>query len=225
VNRLGHFDIADWTDFTRGCAADADRASMQAHLAGGCRRCRATVELVQRMVVAVRADGLHEPPDNVVRCAKAISALQRPRATGEWSLARLVYDSLRQPLPAGIRADARAARHAVFEAGDLLVELRLERELDQPLVRMVGQLTRRDDPEQVLTASPVLLLTRNDVLAHAVSNRFGEFQMDYAPARDLRLRVALAPPDQRIELLLSELAGPEPAKKRVRGSRQKKRVN
>jgi hypothetical protein len=222
VKRVSHFDISDWADFARGCAADAERAAMEAHLAGGCRRCRATVDLVQRVVVAVRADGLQEPPANVVRCAKAISALQRPRATGGWGLARLVYDSLRQPLPAGIRTDAHPARHAAFEAGHLLVELRLEREPDQPLMRMVGQLTRRDDPAQVVTASPVLLLTPNEVVAHAVSNRLGEFQMDYPPSRDLRLRIALAPPEPRIELRLSQLAVPEPAKKRVPGSRRKK---
>ena len=41
---MNHFDISDWTDFARGCAAVPDRAQMQAHLDGGCRSCRATVE-------------------------------------------------------------------------------------------------------------------------------------------------------------------------------------
>ena len=217
---MSHFDTGDWTDFARGCAADADRAAMQAHLAGGCRRCRATVDLLQRIDVAVRADRLHEPPANVVRCAKAISALQRPREIGGWRAARLVFDSLREPLPAGIRADTRAPRHAVFETGDLSIELRVEREQDPPRIRLVGQLTHRADPDRSLTASPVLLLARHDVVAHAVSNRFGEFQMDYPPARDLRLCIALPPPDQRVEVSLNQLAGP-PGRKRVRGSRPK----
>lgn len=218
---MTHFDIGGWTDFARGCAADADRAAMQEHLDGGCRRCRATADLLQRVVVAVRGDGLHEPPVNVVRCARAISALQRPRATGGWSVARLVYDSLRQPLPAGIRADSRASRHAVFEADELSVELRVERELDQPLMRLVGQLTHRVDPDRLLTASPVLLLAREDVVAHAVSNRFGEFQMDYPPAKDLRLCIALAPPHQRVEVSLNQLSGERPGRKRVHESRPK----
>src|SRR3954449_10113986 len=130
VKGMNHFDISDWTDFARGCAAGSDRAQMQAHLDGGCRSCRATVDLLQRVVVAVRADGLSEPPADIVRCAKAISALQRPRATTTgWSVARLVYDSFREPPPPGIRADMRAARHAVFSAGDLFIDLRVEREL------------------------------------------------------------------------------------------------
>ena len=215
---MTHFDIGGWTDFARGCVADPDRAAMQTHLDSGCRPCRATADLVQRIVVAVRGDGLHEPPANVVRCARAISALQRPRATGGWSVARLVYDSLRQPLPAGIRADTRTARHAVFEADELSIELRVERELDQPLMRLVGQLTHRVEPDRLLTASPVLLMAREDVVAHAVSNRFGEFQMDYPPARDLRLCIALAPPHQRVEVSLNQLSGERPARKRVHGS-------
>jgi hypothetical protein len=219
---MSHFDIASWTDFARGCASVGDRAAMEVHLADGCRSCQATVELVQRVVVTVRGDGLHEPPPDVVRCARAISALQRPRTTGAWSVAQLIYDSLRQPLPAGLRADTRAARHAVFEAGELFIDLRIEREHDQSLTRLVGQLTHRADPNRVVTASPVLLLGRRDVVAHSVSNRFGEFQMDYPAARDLRLCIALTPPDQRIEVPLSQLAGEQPRRKRVRGSRPKR---
>jgi hypothetical protein len=218
---MNHFDIADWTDFARGCVAAPDRAPMQAHLDGGCRRCRATVDMLQRVVAAVRAaEALSEPPADIVRCAKAISALQRPRtATGGWSVARLIYDSLREPLPAGMRAQTPTSRHAVFEAGGLFIDLRLERE--QAQMRLVGQLTQRDDPTQFPTASPVLLLTRRDVVAHAVSNQFGEFQMEYPPARDLRLCIALPDPASRVEVSLNQIAGDQPAPKRVRGSRPK----
>ena len=216
---MNHFDITNWTDFARGCVAGADRAPMQAHLDGGCRRCRATVDLLQRVVAAVRADGLSEPPPDIVRCAKAISALQRPRASGGWSVARLIYDSLREPLPAGMRADVRAWRHAVFEAGGLFIDLRVERE--QAQMRLVGQLTHRDDPNRFPTASPVLLLARRDVVAHAVSNQFGEFQMDYPPTRDLRLCIALPDPAPRVEVSLNQIAGDQSGPKRVRGSHPK----
>jgi len=222
VKAMSHFDINDWTDFARGCATGPDRAQMQAHLEDGCRRCRATVDLLQRVVVAVRADGLYEPPPDIVRCAKAISALQRPRATarGEWSVARLIYDSMREPLPAGIRAETRASRHAVFEAGSLFIDLRLERE--QAQMRLVGQLTHREDPTRFPMASPVLLLGRRDVVAHAVSNQFGEFQMNYPPVRDLRLCIALPDhPASRVEVSLNQIAEDRPARKRVRGSRPK----
>jgi hypothetical protein len=56
----------------------------------------------------------------------------------------------------------------------------------------------------------VLLMARKDIIAHAVYNRFGEFQMDYPPARRLRLCVALDPPTKRIELSLNRLVAEMP---------------
>jgi hypothetical protein len=107
----------------------------------------------------------------------------------------------------------------VFESGDFFIDLRLEQEPDE--VTLVGQLTDRIDPGKALDEAPVLVMARHDVVAHAVYNKFGEFQLGYAPARDLRLCVALAPPDQRIEVSLSALVGPASGRKRDRGSRVK----
>jgi hypothetical protein len=216
---MTHFDIADWTDFSRGCAGD-NRAAMQAHLATGCRRCGAVVQMVQRIMATSRPGLLQEPPPGIVRCAKALSAMRRPRSSVGARIGRLIFDSFQEPLPAGVRAEDRGARHAMFKAGDFLLDLRLEQE--PGVVTLVGQLTDRVDPGKLLAAAPVLVMARRDVVAHAVYNRFGEFQMEYAPARDLRL--CLAPPDHRIEVSLNTLGAPAPKTKRVRGSRLKKAV-
>lgn len=207
---MKHFDIRDWTDFARGCAAEPDRAAMQTHLASGCRRCRAALDLMQRVVVSTRAEERYEPPAEVVRCAKALSALQRPRSSVAGLVARLIYDSFREPLPAGIRAEAQVSQHTVYEAGNFFVDLRFEQERESPFVTLVGQLTNRTDPESALAGAPVLLMARKDIVAHAVYNRFGEFQLDYPPARHLRLCIALAPPDKRIEVSLNRLASKNP---------------
>lgn len=209
---MNHFDISNWTDFARGCAADPDRVAMAAHLASGCRRCGATVSLMQRVVVSTRADQDYEPPADVVRCVKAISALQRPRSTSVAArlVARLVFDSFRNPLPAGMRAEDRVSRHTLYEAGDFFLDLRLEQEQESSFATLVGQLTNRSDPDSALAGAPVLLMTGKDIVAHAVYNRFGEFQMDYPPARHLRLCIALAPPDKRIEVSLDRLAASAP---------------
>ena len=185
---------------------------MQTHLASGCRRCRAALDLMQRVVVSTRAEERYEPPADVVRCAKALSALQRPRSSVAGLVARLIYDSFREPLPAGIRGEDRVSQHTLYEAGNFFLDLRLEQEKESPLVTLVGQLTNRTAPDSALAAAPVLLMARKDVIAHAVYNRFGEFQLDYHPARHLRLCVALAPPDQRIEVPLDRLARKDPQK-------------
>jgi hypothetical protein len=206
---MKHFDISDWADFGRGVRGKADRAAMDAHLSSGCLRCRATLDLVTRIVASSGDDSRYEPPADAVRWAKAISALQAPKASPLFRLIpRLVYDSLSDPLPIGIRAEDRVSHHALFEAGEFQLDLRVEQEKGSPLVTLVGQLTNGGDPDLSLAEAPVLVTERKSVVAHTVYNQFGEFQMDFAPSRLLRLCVALDPPTRHLELSLSRLLMP-----------------
>jgi len=178
------------------------------------------MDLVERLVASTRADSRYDPPEPVVRCAKAISFLLRPqRSTVSRLVARLVYDSFRDPAPVGLRAQDRVSRHTVYEAGNFSLDLRLEHQKGSPLATLVGQLTNRRDPDSALAEAPVLLMARQDIVAQAVYNRFGEFQMDYPLARQLRLCVAVDP-SKRIELSLNRLVAAEmPKPPRMSGRR------
>jgi len=203
---MKHFDISDWADFARGTATDANRAAMEQHATAGCRRCNATLAFVKRVVTATNADARYNPPESVVRCAKAIGTMLRPhRIPVSRLVARLVYDSFRDPAPVGLRAEDRVSRHTTHEAGNFAVDLRLEHMKGSPVATLVGQLTNRQEPEGSLPESAVMLMASKDIIAHTVYNRFGEFQMDYAPSRNLRLCVDVSP-DKRIELSLGRLA-------------------
>ena len=204
---MKHFDINDWADFARGTATEADRAAMETHLTAGCRRCNATLAFVKRVVAATQADSLYGPPEAVVRYAKAIGTMLRPqRIPGSRLVARLVYDSFRDPAPVGLRAEDRVARHTTHEAGSFAVDLRLEQMKGSPVATLVGQLTNRQEPEGAMAEAPVMLMSSKDIIAHTVYNRFGEFQLDYVPSRNLRLFVDVSP-GKRLELSLGRLAG------------------
>jgi hypothetical protein len=206
ADAMKHFDITEWSDFARGVADEADRAAMNAHVASGCVPCRDTLALVNRVVESARADVRSEPPEQVVRCAKAISALLTPRRSGLSRLvARLVHDSLSDPVPAGLRGEDRVSPHGLYEAGPFCIAVRLEQERGAPIATLVGQLTNREAPDLAMAEAPVLLMTGTDVIAHTIYNRFGEFQMDYPPSRNLRLCVALDHPAKRLEVLLKPL--------------------
>jgi hypothetical protein len=206
---MNHFDISQWTDFGRGVVPGPERAAMETHLsAQGCVRCRATLDLVRRVVAIARTADRYTPPDYVVRCAKALSALLQPQKARFPSLvAHLIYDSFRDPIPAGMRAEDRLSRQALYEAGNFCLDLRLEHDRGTPLVTLVGQLTNRTAPDSSVPEAPVLLMVRNDIVAHTVSNPFGEFQMEYVPARHLRLCIPLDPTGERIEVSLNRLTG------------------
>jgi hypothetical protein len=203
-----HFDITSWTDFARGVASDADRAAMDSHLRSGCRRCADALDLVRRIVASTGADARSAPPDDVVRRVKLLSALQSPRRSGlSLLVARLVHDSLRDPLPVGLRASDRISRHVVYEAGDFAVDLQVEQEPGAEIVRLAGQVTNRLAPDGLLTEAPVVLIGRGEVVAGAMYNRFGEFEIEYPPAAGFRLSIALAGDGARIDIPLGSGLG------------------
>jgi len=221
---MNHFDITQWTDYARGVTPDAERAAMEAHVAAGCVRCRESLDLIEQVFQSARVESQYEPPPDMVRCARALGSLLTPqRSRLSRLVGRLVYDSLGDPVPAGMRGEDRVSRHVLYEAGPFYVDLRLEQEKGSALATLVGQLTNRAEPDCTMAEAPVLLMARQDIIAHAVYNRFGEFQMDYPPAPDLRLRVALAPPAKRLELSLKRLVSETKPSQRGTRSRKQKR--
>jgi hypothetical protein len=203
---MKHFDINRWTDFARGLVTDADRAAMDAHLSSGCARCQATLGLVQQVVAAAGRAMASEPPADIVRWAKAISVVQKPLRSPRLRLIpRLLYNSLADPMPAGMRSEDTLSHQALYEAENFVIDLRLEHEKGCPVVTLLGQVSDRRDPGRAMPSAPILLMSRTNVVSRAVSNRFGEFQMEYAPAAHLRLRVPVDPDGRLIELPLELL--------------------
>jgi hypothetical protein len=172
----------------------------------GCERCRTTLDFVQHLVAVAQTADVGGPPPDAVRWAKAIGALQRPQKPSVLRvIASLVYDSLREPLAAGMRAEDHTSRHVLYEAGEFLLDLRLEHEREAALASLVGQVTHPVVPADRFAEAPVLLTARRDVVAHAKCNSFGEFQLQYEPTAHLRLRIAVDQAGGRIELPLNQL--------------------
>ena len=213
---MKHFDISEWADLALGTVTAGNRAAMEAHLSSGCVLCRSALDFVQRVSAVAQAARRFEPPADVVRWAMAISAMQRPPKTSLVRLiGRLVYDSFSAPV-SGMRAEDRASRHALYEAGNFCLDLRLEHERESGLVTLVGQVTDREAPDRPMAGAPALLTARKAIVAHAACNRFGEFQMEYPPAPHLRLCVAVDQAGKRIEIPLAplETAPPRPASRK-----------
>src|SRR5437870_13205076 len=186
---MKHFDIDKWTDFIRGLVEDSARVAMERHRASGCRKCRHTADLLHKLVTAARNDSQVRVPDYALRCARAIFFLQQPEKVQILPRipARLLYDSFLEPLPAGVRTQQRLSRQALYQAGDYSLDLRLENETGTCRVTLVGQIQNRKQPGKRLGGVPALLLSGKQVLGQAVSNSLGEFQMEYAPTKRLRL--------------------------------------
>lgn len=209
-----HFSDAEWIDRVRGKALAPE--AMDLHLAG-CRRCRRAHDLFEDVAEVARGEATYEVPAEILRLAHAIFDLQRPERVRILPrvLASLVYDSFAEPLLVGIRSRQRVTRQAMYRAGDYFVDLRMESEPETRRVSVVGQIANRRDPERSVAHVPIVLTSDEEVVARAVSNEFGEFQLGYAPAKHLRLHVPVSDCG-KIEVALNGLrAGPPDAPRKT----------
>jgi hypothetical protein len=179
---------------------------MERHLSGGCARCLKAVTLFRRVAETARADASWDVPAEVIERALDIFAI-RVRATrpARRLLARLVFDSFREPLPAGVRSTRSVSRQVLYRAGSYFIDLRLDATAATRRVSLVGQVVRRGADRASTRTATVSLVDGRTVLSHAPVNSFGEFQVDYDSKARVRLRVLLDAGRTAVDLPLSRL--------------------
>ncbi|HYN15455.1 MAG TPA: hypothetical protein VES66_06670 [Terriglobales bacterium] len=117
-----------------------------------------------------------------------------------------VRDRLQQPFPTeGARGQQLTCRTALYRTDGYSIELRIEHERGSRRIDLIGQIARRKRPRSRLAETAVLLLSGTDVVAQTLSDALGEFHMQCAPTRSLRLCVPLEPPGKGIEVPLGAL--------------------
>ncbi len=204
---MRHFIASQWADLVRGVASERDRIAMEYHLSSGCESCLRIVNLLRNVKDVAEAEAKYNVPEYAVRTAKEIFALQRPERVYILPnvVARLIYDSFQEPLPAGVRSHCRLTRQALYEAGSYSLDLRLEHEQGAAAVTLVGQIADRAGPDKAMANLPVLLVSGRKIVANTLSNPLGEFQFEYHPARHLRLYIETESARNRIEVPLNQL--------------------
>src|SRR5689334_13358233 len=171
-----HFEPGEWVDFVRALVDKKTHERMQAHLDTGCRECGNFAGFFSDVVRRAAADAAYHIPDYAIGNLRAVYALERPKEVRllPRKVARLVYDSFREPLLAGVRSQQQAAHQLMYVAGPYTVDLRLEQERGSPHVRLIGQIANRDSAAGVAEV-PVFLLARDLVVGKTATNSFGEF--------------------------------------------------
>jgi hypothetical protein len=108
-------------------------------------------------------------------------------------LARVIYDSLKDPLPAGVRSGDRPSQR-LYEAGEFVIDVQVNRERPgrehaAPRMVVVGQIASRTRPGERLADVPVVLVSEGQIAASGLSNRLGEFSLEFDPGRDVCLEI------------------------------------
>jgi hypothetical protein len=207
-----HFAAEELADFARGAAPGEIEGEMRRHLEAGCEECAATLRLWTVVHATARREDDYQPPESALRIVRASFRVVRSELARRRSLARLVFDSLNQPLALGLRSRAVAPRQQLFMRGRFRIDTRIEPSLERGLkhTTLVGQVIENPPPQPGAAGAgwgpTVLLYAAERPLAAANANRYGEFHLEFEPAEDLRLWVVITD-EEPIQI---KLGGPAP---------------
>ena len=211
---MKHYAIERWVDFSRDLIESEERSQMQGHLGLGCGECRQLADLTQRLTQTCRSIAVAQVPESTLRLARAIFPVRvqdRPRRGSRLPI-ELIFDSFLAPAPAGLRATWQVGWQGLYKAGECSLDLRIEPELKSARAAVIGQVANHVAPSMEMGNLPVTLRDGNHVVAETVSNRFGEFQMEYEQKSHLQLVVHLR--DAKvIQVPLKKLIFDQPAAK------------
>ena len=217
---MTHYAIDQWADFSRGLLAREQFLQMQDHLHSGCPTCRHLSDFTARLTHTCAALAAHPVPESTLRLARAIFPVQvhdRPQR-GNRLPVELIFDSFLAPSPVGLRASWQVGWQGLYRAGDCSIDLRIEPELNSSRAAVIGQVTNHVMPEFEMGNLPVCLRAGKLVVAETLSNRFGEFQLEYDQQTPLKLCIALRD-SKFIQVPLKKFIPDQPAAKSRASSR------
>ena len=205
-----HFSNEQWSDFVRGVADEVIRGEMHAHLESGCSACLATVQWLGDFARAASVERELDVPARLVQQAREIfvTAPPRPRWVDTWEI--IAFELVRQATlglqPAGVRSTAampvNSTDRMLFRAGDYSVDLQVESPGPLSDGEIVGQITNERDNES-LDGTAVEVVVAGRAVNETVTNRFGEFVIEWPLVQHAVLRFALTHRKRRIELPIS----------------------
>lgn len=188
-----HFSDRSLVDVVRGVNRPEPGQSIRAHIAAGCSTCKAAHDSWSLVSGFAANEESYTPPDDLVRLVKLGFAGQAAPQASKWTLADLMFDSLAQPLPAGVRSGALRVWQVIYEAEGLTVDLHFGRRTQSKAMHIVGQVFDKKAAQALQDSSTVELSTEHDQLvATAPITRSGEFYLEFETKEHLWLSVKSA---------------------------------
>ncbi|HEY0703962.1 MAG TPA: hypothetical protein VGD60_14435 [Candidatus Acidoferrales bacterium] len=190
---MRHYESEQWVDFARDVVEENQKVQMQEHIAEGCKKCLKMMSFWIRFQKTARHESAYQISDATVHSINASFSGQpaKPSRNPKNSLARLLFDSAREPLPAGVRSAGAQPHHQLYGTGRYRIDVRLEPQHDSDQIAVVGQILNSLKPDERLADLPVTLLRGQRVLAKCSTNVSGEFYAQCLLEGGFRINVAL----------------------------------
>jgi len=107
-------------------------------------------------------------------------------------VARLISDSFRDPLPAGLRGLHDWSRRLLYAAGSLRVDLLIEPDAGSHCLALAGQILDSAKPDRRFDGVPVTLQGWKGPVAQTTAEEFGEFHLDFNFESNVSLEIKIA---------------------------------
>ena len=175
-------------------------SDLDAHLEV-CGTCRRKVAEFREVLEFLAEDGQNEPPRDLLDWAIGVfqPVLHLPKSASPRlrRIAKRVFDSFEQPVPAGARSAAGVSpRHLLYQADGIDVDVRVESSKDEDHLTLVGQIL--SEPRSPVPQNTRVVLASSDVSYDTLTNPVGEFSFDSVPKNTYHLFVDL--PDGEVAL-------------------------
>ena len=102
---------------------------------------------------------------------------------------RLIFDSFRDPLPAGFRSGEARGRRVLYASGNVRLDLWIEPAAGFDRGTLTGQILDWSEPSRRFEGASVALLSGRDPVWRATTNENGEFHIDFEIRPKLSLKI------------------------------------
>src|ERR1700722_4419204 len=186
---MKHFSTEEWVDFVNRVHTTDQQETMQKHLSTGCKRCKETVSLWQKVSNTAAMEASYQPSTNAVRLAKAAfgasgAAQKKKQSQG---LIEVLFDSFLQPALAGARSVVIGTRQMLYRADPYQIDIQIEPKLGGNRLVITGQLLDLSHPGVIGGEIQVALSNHRGHSVIACTNQFGEFSGEIENSGDLEV--------------------------------------
>jgi hypothetical protein len=155
-----------------------------------CRQCQADVGWLQWLYDFGVREKQYEPPAWAMTNAQNIFLKKLGLVTiAKEIVANLIYDSFNERLPVGVRYRDLSSRHALYKAGNIQLDLKIEWGDEKGLI--VGQIVA-DAGDMELSGLQIQITQQGEAVGKSRTNRLGEFIFQNLPKGNYELQVILS---------------------------------
>jgi len=189
---MEHFATEKWIDFVNQAVDTNEKQLMERHLQQGCKRCRKTVSLWQKVWQSAASEANYQPPEHAVRLARAAFAEAglAGQRKGAGSRIKLLFDSFLQPAFEGARSAGAGTRQMLYRADPFQIDIQVEAAAGRNRIVVTGQLLNLSNPGILDQGTKIALSNMRGKVVNAMTNQFGEFSGEIENSGDLQMTFA-----------------------------------